>query len=58
MVNNSSNINKTNNHLSPQIINPKKTTTYEVGNPGPFLGQTQKYLDLRRKQKKTVQSEE
>ena len=46
LISNSTNINKTNNHLSPQIINPKKTTTYEVGNPGPFLGQTQKYLDF------------
>ena len=36
---NSTNINKTNNHLS-QIT--KKTTTCEVGNPGPGLGQAQK----------------
>jgi hypothetical protein len=34
---------KTNNHLSPQLIehNKKKTTTYDVENPGPGLGQTQ-----------------
>ena len=57
MVNNSTNINKTNNHLSPQqqspltsttitshlnSLNINKTTTYVVGNPGPGLGQAQK----------------
>jgi len=36
MVNNSTNINKTNNHLSSQL-NTKKFTTYDVGNPGPGL---------------------
>jgi hypothetical protein len=30
IVNNSTKINKTNNHLSPQII--EKTATYEAGN--------------------------
>ena len=38
-------INKTNinNHLLHQIIeHQKKTTTYDVGNPGPGLGQAQK----------------
>ena len=37
-------INKRNNHLSP-LLNPlstKKTTAYEVRNPGPGLGQAQK----------------
>jgi hypothetical protein len=29
------NINKTNNHLSLQTIEYKKTKTYDVGNPGP-----------------------
>jgi hypothetical protein len=36
MVNNSTNINKTNNHLSPQFIEHKKD---EVGNTGPVLEQ-------------------
>ena len=31
MTNNSTNINKTNNHLSPHTIEHKKTTTYGVG---------------------------
>jgi len=45
MVNNSTNINKTNYHLSPQFnsLNSKKTTTYDVGDPVPGLGQEQKY---------------
>ena len=44
MVNNSTNINKTNNHLSSQLnsLNTDKTTTYYVGNPGPGLGQAHK----------------
>ena len=43
MVNNSININKTNNHLTPQTIEyKKKTTTYGVGNPGPSFGQAKK----------------
>ena len=43
MVNNSNNINKTNNHLSIQIIEHKKNTmTYGIGNIGPGLGQVQK----------------
>jgi hypothetical protein len=42
MVNNFTNINKTNNHLSPQSIeHKKKTMIYDVGNPGPSLGQAQ-----------------
>ena len=42
MVNNFTNINKANNHLglSPQII-IKKNTTYDVENPGSWLGQAQ-----------------
>ena len=33
---------KTNNHLSPQLIEyNKKTTTYDVENPGPGLEQAQ-----------------
>jgi len=39
MVNNSTNINNTNNHL---IEHKEKTTTYIVENPGPGLGQAQK----------------
>ena len=39
MVNNSTNINKTNNHLSSQIIEHKiKTTECNVDIPGPGLG--------------------
>jgi hypothetical protein len=40
MVINSTNINKMNNHLSSELnlLNTKKTTTYDVGNPGPDLG--------------------
>ena len=36
-------INKRNNHLSPLLnpLNTKKTTAYNVRNPGPGLGQTQ-----------------
>jgi hypothetical protein len=39
-----SNVNKTNNHLSPQIIEHKKThdISYGIGNPGPGLGETQR----------------
>ena len=33
MVNNSININLTNYHLSPQLNDINKTTTYDVGNP-------------------------
>jgi hypothetical protein len=43
MVNNSTNVNKTNNHLSLQITkHKKKTRTYDIGNPDPGLGQAQK----------------
>ena len=42
MVNSSTNINKTNNHLSPQFTEHKKNhTTYDVGNPSPSLRQAQ-----------------
>ena len=41
MVNNSININNPNNRLKSQ--NTKITTTYDAGNPGPGLGQAQKY---------------
>ena len=44
MVNNSTIINKVNNHLSPSLTEHKKNTTaYDVGNPGPGLRQAQKY---------------
>ena len=42
MVNNSTNINKTNDHLSSQLIEHRKTTIFDVGNPGTGLGQVQK----------------
>jgi hypothetical protein len=38
MVNNSTNMNTTNNYLSPQIFEHKKTTTRDVGNTDPGLG--------------------
>jgi len=42
-LNNSTNINKTNNHdHHNSLFNIKKTTGYDVGIPGPCLGQTQK----------------
>jgi hypothetical protein len=49
MVINSTNINKTNNHLSPQIntVNIKKTMTYDVGNPGPGLELAQKCGEVK-----------
>jgi hypothetical protein len=43
MVNNSTNINKTNNHLSFKLTKHREyPMTYEVGNPGPGLGQEHK----------------
>ena len=38
------NINKMNNHLSSELnsLNTTNTTTYDVGDPGPGLGQAQK----------------
>ena len=41
MVNNFTNINKMNNHFSPQIIENKNSTIYDR-NPGSGLGQAQK----------------
>ena len=38
MVNNSTNINKTNNHLS--LNTKKRSTTYDVVNTDPVVGQT------------------
>ena len=39
------NIYKRNNHLLTELAEQKKTTTtYDVGNPGPGLGQTHKCL--------------
>ena len=45
MINKYININKTYNYLSPQIIEDKKNikkSTYDVGNPDPGFGQSQK----------------
>ena len=45
MVNNSTIIIKTNNHLLPQLIEhniKKNTMTYDIGYPGPGFGQAQK----------------
>jgi hypothetical protein len=44
IINNSTNISKTNNHRSPLLTEHTKkwgTMTYDVENPGPGLGQTQ-----------------
>jgi len=50
LVNNSSNINKTENHLSSYNTEHKKTTTYDVRNPGPGLGKAQeKFEDVNEK---------
>jgi len=46
MVNNFTNMNKRNNHLSLKLTKYKKTMTYDVGNPGFGLGQTQKKMWL------------
>ena len=40
-VNNSTNINKTNNNLSPETIQHKEITTYGVENPCPVFGSAQ-----------------
>ena len=44
MVNKSTNINKTNNHFSSQIIEIGGKT-WNVGNPGSGLGEPQAYFD-------------
>jgi len=41
-VNNSTNINKKNNHLSTQTTQHKKRLIYDIGNHGLGLGQAQK----------------
>jgi len=40
IANNSTDINKANNYLSPHITEYKKTTIYNVGNPGSVWGET------------------
>ena len=47
MVTNATNINKTNNYLSPELTEEKKTTVYDVGNPGPALGHAHKYVGVK-----------
>ena len=48
MINNSTNIIKTNNHLSPSLTDhEEKTMTHDVGNPGPGLRQAQKFSVLK-----------
>ena len=37
IINNSNNINKANNHLSPKLTEHKNTMTYDVRNPHPGL---------------------
>jgi hypothetical protein len=46
MVNNSTNINKTNNHLSPQIIDHKKSLWNMMLESRYWLGQVQKFTSL------------
>jgi hypothetical protein len=41
MINNSTNLNKTKNHL--KSLNIKKTKTYDIGNPDSGLGHAQQY---------------
>ena len=50
MVNNFTNMNKMNNHISFELnsLNTKKTTIYDVGNPGSGLGQVQNVAELNR----------
>ena len=43
MIINSTNNNKTNNHLSSELIEKKKPTTYDVGDLGSALRQAQTY---------------
>ena len=62
MINNSTNINKSNNHLSHSLNTKNKTMTYSDVNPGPRLGQEQKcgrvkpnvYIWLRERGSATV----
>ena len=49
MVNNSTNINQTNDNLSPQFIeDKKKATAYNIGNPGNGIEQEQYVTGLNR----------
>jgi hypothetical protein len=48
MVNNSTNINKTNNYLLLQTIFQQKTAAYGVENPGSDLGQASNVEGLNR----------
>jgi hypothetical protein len=48
MVNNSTNINQTNDHLSPQLIEHKKATAYNIGNLGNDMEQAQYVTGLIR----------
>jgi hypothetical protein len=48
MVNISTNINKTNSHLSPLLTEDKNATTIDVGNSGSGLGQGQNGAGLIR----------
>ena len=45
---NSFNINKTNNHSTPQLIAyNNKTAPYGIGNLNPYLGHRQKYGNVK-----------
>ena len=46
LINNSTIISKTNVYLSPQIIEHKKGSTYDIENPGPWLND--KYTQMQR----------
>ena len=47
MVNNSTNFNKANNHLSSYLTEHKKTTTYDIRNPAPGLRQEKKVEEVK-----------
>ena len=43
MVNNSTNVNKWTTIYHLNSLNTRNTTAYDIGNPGPGLGQVHKY---------------
>ena len=40
-------VNETNNHIAPQLVEHKKTKTYDFRNSGPGLGQPQKHGEAK-----------
>jgi hypothetical protein len=47
MINRSTNINKTNHHLSSELTEHEKVTTYHIWNPGLYLGRVQKWFGIK-----------